>query len=104
MVLIIGAGPSGIDLTYAIAETATKVIFSHHTHTESHVYPVNVIKKPAIKCFNRNSVIFNDDSEESITDVVFCTGILHFFLLPTIQFQTYSLFSRLQICWTIFKH
>lgn len=73
-VLTIGAGPSGIDLTYAIAEMANKVIFSHHKHTDNHIVPSNVIKKGAIERFTRNSVIFSDGSEEIVTDVLFCTG------------------------------
>lgn len=76
-VLIIGAGPSGIDLTYAIAEYAKNVIFSHHTHNQNHTYPSNVIRKGSIQRLTKNGVIFTDDSEIDITDIVFCTGKIY---------------------------
>lgn len=72
--LIIGGGPSGIDLAHSLSETAKKVIFSHHTHFEHHTYRPNVVKKGDIKRFTRTKVIFEDNSEEAITDVLYCTG------------------------------
>lgn len=73
-VLIIGAGPSGVDLTYSIAEYAKNVIFSHHTHNQNHTYPSNVIRKGSIQKLTQNGAIFTDGSEIDITDIVFCTG------------------------------
>lgn len=72
--LIIGGASSGMDLAYYVSETANKVIFSHHTHGEHHTYRPNVVKKGKIKKFTRTGVIFQDDSEEAITDVLYCTG------------------------------
>lgn len=74
-VLIIGAGPSGVDLTFMISEFAKAVIFSHHTHKEHYVYPSNVITKGSIQKFTKNTAIFIDGSVEEITDIIFCTGI-----------------------------
>lgn len=74
-VLIIGSGPTGIDLTLAISKEAQKLIFSHHTHSHQAV-PENVVKKSRVKKFTKDSVIFDDDSKEEITDVVYCTGQL----------------------------
>lgn len=75
IVLIIGAGPSGIDLTYAIAVHAKRVIFSHHSHNYGHFYPSNVVRKGSIQRFTRSSVVFVDGIEMDITDIIFCTGM-----------------------------
>lgn len=110
-VLTIGGGPSGIDLTYAIAEMANKVIFSHHKHSDSHIVPSNVIKKGTIKRFTRNGVVFSDGSEEIVTDVVFCTGnafmfivfcfVLFFHKWDLIQTENSKFISRIQVCYAI---
>lgn len=76
IVLIIGGSSSGIDLTYAISASAAKVIFSHHTHNEKNIFATNVVKKGTIQKFTKSKVIFNDGSEETITDILFCTGKL----------------------------
>lgn len=75
-VLVIGSGPSGIDLVMAISQTAKKVLFSHHTHDGNHRFAPNVIKKGRIKEFTATGVRFADDdtAEEMITDVLYCTG------------------------------
>lgn len=72
--LIIGGASSGMDLAHYVSETANKVIFSHHTHVEHHAYRPNVVKKGKISKFTKTGVIFEDDSEEAITDVLYCTG------------------------------
>lgn len=72
--LIIGAGPSGVDLTFLISKYAKKVFFSHHTHKQNYVYPSNVILKGSVQKFTKNGVIFNDGTDIDVTDVVFCTG------------------------------
>lgn len=81
IVLIIGGGPSGVDLTFAIAEHAKTVIFSHHTHNQNHVYPANVIRRGTIRKFTRNGAIFDDGHEIGISDVIFCTGNLWLILM-----------------------
>lgn len=78
-VLIVGAGPSGVDLTHALAAHAKRVIFSHHSHNLSHFYPSNVIRKGSIQRFTRNSVVFADGIEIDITDIVYCTGNIYIF-------------------------
>ncbi|XP_031621424.1 flavin-containing monooxygenase FMO GS-OX5-like [Contarinia nasturtii] len=73
-VVIIGAGPSGIDLCNAISKCAKTVVFSHHTHNPNHVYPSNVVRKGSVQRFTKNGAVFADGSEIDITDIVFCTG------------------------------
>lgn len=74
IVLVIGGGPSAIDLCHAISKWAKTVVFSHHTHNLEHVYESNVIRKGSIQRFTKNGVLFIDGSEIDITDIVFCTG------------------------------
>lgn len=92
VVLVIGSGPSGIDLMYAISEFATTVIFSHHTHNATHTLPANVIRMGSVQKFSKNSAIFVDGTEVEITDVIFCTGTdlptdFTFFYLVEIEFD-----------------
>lgn len=98
-VLIIGAGPSGIDLTFLISKYATQVIFSHHTHRQNYVYPSNVILKGSVQQFTKNGVIFKDGTNTDVTEVVFCTG--EFQYQPSIytigQFLISLFISRLRI-------
>lgn len=76
-VLIIGGGPSGIDLVYSISEFAKTVIFSHHTHNSTYTFPTNVIRMGSVQKFTKNAVIFIDGTEIEITDIIFCTGKLY---------------------------
>lgn len=75
IVLIIGSGPSGIDLMYSISEFARSVIFSHHTHNLTYTYPANVIRMCSVQKFTKNGATFIDGTEAEITDIIFCTGI-----------------------------
>lgn len=73
-VLIIGAGPSGSDIVYEVAPKAKKVIFSHHRDLAGHILPSNVTQVGDVKCFKENSVLFENDTEEQVSCVLFCTG------------------------------
>lgn len=73
-ILIIGSGPSGRDILYEIAPKAKRVIFSHHRNLNGHNLPSNVTQVTDVKCFKENSVQFEDDAEEQISCVLFCTG------------------------------
>lgn len=73
-VLIIGAGPSGTDLTYLIAQTAKCVYFSHHTHNVGHIYSSNVVRIGPVKEFTETGAIFVDGSQHDVNEIVYCTG------------------------------
>ncbi|KZC12907.1 PREDICTED: senecionine N-oxygenase-like [Dufourea novaeangliae] len=74
-VLVIGAGPSGMDLAVDISKKATRVILSHHSRDPiGTVFPDNVIQKPDVKELIENGVIFADGSNESADVVFYCTG------------------------------
>lgn len=76
-VLIIGGGPSGIDLVYSISEFAKTVIFSHHTHNSTYTFPNNVTRMGLVQKFTKNGVVFTDGTDVEIDVVIFCTGKLH---------------------------
>lgn len=86
-VLIIGGGPSGIDLVYLISEFAKTVIFSHHTHNSTYTFPINVIRMGSVQKFTKNGATFIDGTEVEITDIIFCTGKLYS-LAVTLMFDT----------------
>lgn len=74
-VLIIGCGSSGKDILYEVAAKAKKVIFSHHRSLAGHNLPANVTQRGDVKCFKDNSVQFENESEEQVSCVLFCTGV-----------------------------
>lgn len=74
-VLIIGGGPSGIDISLDLSQTADTVYFSHHLeYLHNTKYPSNVYQKPDITCMTANSVTFKDGTSHEIDVIVFCTG------------------------------
>lgn len=74
-VLLIGGGPSGKDIVYAIAPKARRVCFSTHRDVSNNVFPANVVVKPDVKEMKTSSVVFEDGSEDNLTTVLYCTGI-----------------------------
>ncbi|XP_017771382.1 PREDICTED: senecionine N-oxygenase-like isoform X1 [Nicrophorus vespilloides] len=78
-VIVMGAGPSGFDITLNVSEVATKVIFSHHsTYDIKSKYPDNVEQRCDIKkILNENTVEFIDGSVEEIDAIIYCTGYLY---------------------------
>lgn len=85
-VLMIGSGPSGVDVTSIVATKAEKVVFSTHDHS-AQIFPTNVVTKPDVAEIKTNSVVFTDGSEENITAIIYCTGMkLEFIFQPTTFF------------------
>ncbi|KAG5891240.1 hypothetical protein JTB14_004355 [Gonioctena quinquepunctata] len=77
-VLIIGAGPSGLDIGKLVAAVAEKVTLSHRSELHPLVkLPGNVVFKPEVECFKEKTVIFKDGSEEDIHAVILCTGYIY---------------------------
>lgn len=74
IVLIIGAGPSGIDIAIEIATEAKQVIWSNHNSLCNFTLPANVKNVGDVKCFDTHSVQLMSGDEEQITCVLFCTG------------------------------
>ncbi|GBP65957.1 Senecionine N-oxygenase [Eumeta japonica] len=73
-VLIVGAGASGLDLSTQIVAVAKKLVHSFHLEFNQPAYPNTYIKKPDVRMFTSNGVVFEDDSFEEIDDVIYCTG------------------------------
>ncbi|KAL0869186.1 hypothetical protein ABMA27_007469 [Loxostege sticticalis] len=73
-VLIVGAGPSGLDLAIHLSNVTAKLVHSHHLRYNQPFFSDTYVKKPDIKMFTSNGVIFQDGSFEEVDDVIFCTG------------------------------
>ncbi|RZF40845.1 hypothetical protein LSTR_LSTR003355 [Laodelphax striatellus] len=76
-VLVIGAGPSGLDLTCELSSVANKVYLSHHTDYAGNLhFPENVELKPDVSSLTEKTVIFNDATEGDIDMIMYCTGYI----------------------------
>lgn len=74
-VLLIGAGPSGIDLVKDIAMTAESVTWSKHLKYQlNFVLPENVTEKPDIQNLTETGAVFVDGSSANYSSIVYCTG------------------------------
>uniref|UniRef100_A0A1I8P925 Flavin-containing monooxygenase n=1 Tax=Stomoxys calcitrans TaxID=35570 RepID=A0A1I8P925_STOCA len=79
-VLIIGAGPSGMDLTNQISKTAKRVFLSHHLKEAPRTdFMPRVTQKPDVQRFTESGAIFKDGSQETFSFVIFCTGYQYSF-------------------------
>lgn len=73
-VLIIGGGPSGVDLALLTSRTAKCIYFSHHKHDYSLTYPSKVIRVGAVKELTETGVIFIDGTQHDVDEIIYCTG------------------------------
>ncbi|GLV31080.1 Flavin-containing monooxygenase 1 [Carabus blaptoides fortunei] len=79
-VVVIGAGPSGMDIALQISATAKEVYLSHHRkETIKTIFPNNLIMKPDVASLTEEEVIFKDGSRTSVDVVMYCTGYLYSF-------------------------
>ncbi|CAG9565400.1 unnamed protein product [Danaus chrysippus] len=74
-VLLVGAGPSGLDLALQLSNITSKLVHSHHLEYNEPYFSKSYIKKPDIKAFVSNGVIFKDMTFEDVEDVIFATGL-----------------------------
>lgn len=73
--LVIGAGPSGMDLAYEISKLAVRVTLSHHHKTDPLTkFPTNVDLRPDVVRLTKNGADFADGSHQDYTVIFFCTG------------------------------
>lgn len=73
--LIVGAGPSGMEISLLIAEVASRLVHSRHVpSTNSTPFPQHYVEKPDVEEFRENGVVFVDGTFEEVDDVVYCTG------------------------------
>ncbi|XP_014213753.1 senecionine N-oxygenase-like [Copidosoma floridanum] len=79
-VVVVGAGPSGMDLALEISRKATSVILSHHSTEEILTqFPANVSQKPDIVEMTVNAVKFADETEAEVDAIFYCTGYKYSF-------------------------
>lgn len=79
-VLIIGAGPSGMDLCHEISKVAKRVTLSHHmAETPKTKYRPNVDQKPDVSHIKGSTVYFKNDTCETYSIIFYCTGYKYSF-------------------------
>ncbi|XP_050294534.1 senecionine N-oxygenase [Anthonomus grandis grandis] len=80
-VLVIGAGPSGLDLTLHLSGVAEHVVLSHHVAEPIKTqYPSNVELRPDVKrILDFKKVEFTDGSCCCFDSILFCTGYRYSF-------------------------
>lgn len=78
--LVIGAGPSGVDIVDHLSKTAHRITLSQHkirnNSEEAHKLLLkNVEIQNDVKQFTANGVEFADGSQQSFDAVIYATGI-----------------------------
>ncbi|KRT85330.1 pyridine nucleotide-disulfide oxidoreductase [Oryctes borbonicus] len=77
--LVIGAGPSGMDLALHLSKTANRVFFSHNNNQLKAKYPDNVTMKPLVTSMREHEVEFEDGTSCRIDVIFYCTGYIYDF-------------------------
>lgn len=79
-VLVVGAGPSGMDLALEISRKARHVTLSHHSKEPFRtIFPSNLDQKPDIAELTRNGAVYKDGTQENFTVILYCTGYRYSF-------------------------
>ncbi|XP_076668717.1 senecionine N-oxygenase-like [Andrena cerasifolii] len=79
-VVVLGAGPSGMDLALDISKKAKRVILSHHLKDPiGTVFPGNVVQKPDVQELTEHGVLFKDGASETVDIIFYCTGYKYSF-------------------------
>ncbi|XP_042900641.1 uncharacterized protein [Parasteatoda tepidariorum] len=88
-VAVLGAGPSGEDIGFEIAEVAKEVILSHNSKLKTCPLPKNMIQVKGVNRVNKSSVELIDGQTYECDAIVLCTGYLvdYSFLDPSCNLQ-----------------
>lgn len=79
-VLVVGGGPSGVDISQDIAKSARNVFWSNHMSPRKSIPMENLMQKPDVaELLTENEVTFVDGTKEIVDDVVYCTGYKYTF-------------------------
>lgn len=79
-VLVIGAGPSGMDLANEMSKVAKRVTLSHHQNPgPKTIFRPNVDMRPDVKRLTENGVEFVDGTEQIYSVIMYCTGYKYTF-------------------------
>lgn len=73
-ILIIGSGPSGLDLCIELSKTAKIIVMSQHVKGDKIKFPKSFTLKPDVQCFTENGVKFVDGSSQAFSVIIYCTG------------------------------
>lgn len=74
-VVVIGAGPSGMDLSLEVAREARSVVLSHHwPEPITTKFPDNLRQRPDVELVSEREVRFTDGSTAPCDVLFFCTG------------------------------
>ncbi|XP_059478789.1 senecionine N-oxygenase [Neocloeon triangulifer] len=79
-VVVVGAGPSGMDLALEIARSAKEVVLSHHNPDPiKTVFPPNVRQTPDIIRMDGNKIHFRNGTNAEVDVIFYCTGYCYSF-------------------------
>lgn len=79
-VLVVGGGPSGVDITQEIAKCAEKVFWSNHLKDRDVFGAIpNIVQTHDVEQLTQCGARFVDGSTEDIDDIVYCTGYRYTF-------------------------
>lgn len=79
-VLVIGAGPSGVDLANEISKYAERVTLSHHLKEPINTkFLPNVDQKPDVAHLTNEGAVFVNETFQEYSIIFFCTGYLYTF-------------------------
>ncbi|XP_058833424.1 senecionine N-oxygenase-like [Topomyia yanbarensis] len=79
-VLVIGAGPSGMDLALEISKKALHVSLSHHSKDPINtIFPKNFRQKPDVQELTSTGALYVDGTSENFTVILYCTGYRYSF-------------------------
>ncbi|XP_026324896.1 senecionine N-oxygenase isoform X2 [Hyposmocoma kahamanoa] len=79
-VLVVGAGPSGMDIALEITSVSPKVILSHHLKEQLRtVFPDNLVQKPDVIRVEGTKAFFQDGTEDDVDVMFLCTGYMYNF-------------------------
>ncbi|KAK0084593.1 hypothetical protein PV325_006762 [Microctonus aethiopoides] len=79
-VIVLGAGPSGIDIGIEISHYAQHVYLSHNNTRLTSVLPLNMTQVQGIESINGNNFTLNDGTIIIADALIYCTG--YYFTFP----------------------
>ncbi|XP_056425069.1 uncharacterized protein LOC130366760 isoform X1 [Hyla sarda] len=85
-IVLLGSGPSGVDIAMELSAHAKYVILSHRGPPLKWTPPGNVSEAPPVVSATRNGLIFEDGTKVEADTLIFCTGYQYnypFFLPKT---------------------
>lgn len=78
--MIIGAGPSGLDLCNTISKVSKRVAISHHLGKALETkFNDNVDQKPDVDHLTETGAVFKDGTEDNYSVTLYCTGYVFSF-------------------------